>query len=258
VNYTVQSISIVGSGNVAHHLGTALLQIGVSISYVIGRNSIRASELASKFGAKSSSQLSDIPKEDLIILCVPDSSISELLKSINSDIGVVYTSGSVKLDELPRRRMLGVFYPLQTFSKETELEYVDIPFFIEADEKEFEQSLIELARRISDNVQRANSDYRANLHHAAVWVNNFTNHIIHNAQVICKENDVDFDHLRPLLHETINKLTNDSAFNSQTGPARRGDKETINKHISGLSGIQKELYEKLTKSIIKTYNDDQL
>lgn len=253
----IQNISIIGSGNVATHLAFAFKNSGITIDRIVSKSSANAQQLALDVHSKAS-QIEDLPQNDLVIVCVPDDLISEVLKQIDNSLPVVYTSGSVGINELPDREKLGVFYPLQTFSKASAVKMQEVPILLEAENNDFLARIHKLASSISDNTQVVNSEQRRKIHMAAVWINNFTNHVVYQAQKITQEQDLDYQLLLPLLKETLSKLNMQSAFDAQTGPARRGDVKTINKHLNAQVGTSKELYELLSKSIKETYNNDQL
>ena len=200
---------------------------------------------------------SELPHEQLVIVCVPDDIIASILLKIPSDCPVAYTSGSVNLSKLPHRDDLGVFYPLQTFTKGSPLNIFEVPFFIEANDPDFAAKLFDLAWIVSRNVNYANSEDRKKLHLAAVFINNFTNHLAHISKNYLDKEELDFDHLKPLLKETARKLENQDPISIQTGPARRKDREIINEHIDALEDpIQKEIYRLISKSIHQTYFND--
>lgn len=252
----IQKLSIIGTGNVGFHLAKALTSKGITVSHVFGRNKETVQEFKEIFGSTIVEEPNDLPIQQTIIVCVSDDSIAPLLNELKQDYAVAYTSGAVNIDSLPHREKLGVFYPLQTFSKSIKLEYSSIPFFIESNNELFQNELFKLASSISTQVTLANSKQREDLHLSAVWVNNFTNHILYLAQDIAQKNKVDFNHLVPLLEETINKLKFKSAFDAQTGPARRGDNKTIEHQLSKLNDDQKKIYQLITESIINTYKND--
>ena len=251
-------ISIIGTGNVATHIASALKENNIEVSHLFGRNKEKLSLLSEKIGATPLYSLDDIPNQ-LCLVCVSDDAIVEVINAIPSHIPIAYTSGSVKISSMKERKDLGVFYPLQTFTKDKEVNFFEVPLFIESNNDYFTQTLFDLAWTISRSVQYADSEERSKLHLAAVFVNNFTNHIITLSQNYCKEEKVDFDHLRPLLEETISKLKKRDGFDNQTGPAKRNDLKTIDFQKEQLSGNSKEVYEIITKSILKTYfPDDEL
>ena len=145
----------------------------------------------------------------------------------------------------------GVFYPLQTFSKAKTIDYRSVPICIEAETSEDFQILETLAKSISECTYAVNSQQRQALHVAAVFVCNFTNHLYQIGSEICNENELSFDILKPLIQETAQKIVTLSPEAAQTGPAKRKDTQTINKHLAFLTEEnQKEIYKLLTKSII--------
>jgi predicted short-subunit dehydrogenase-like oxidoreductase (DUF2520 family) len=145
-----------------------------------------------------------------------------------------------------------VFYPLQTFTKEREIIWSELPICIEANSTHDLEALLQLTRKLSIKVSLMGSEDRRWLHLAAVFVNNFTNHLLNEASNIVKERNLDFDLLRPLALETIKKAFDISPENAQTGPAKRGDEATMRKHIDMLQdNTMKELYSLLSDSIKK-------
>lgn len=192
---------------------------------------------------------------DVCIIAVSDSAIkgvSEKLRGIKAI--VAHTSGNVSINQLPNDCRRGVFYPLQTFSKEKEVGFSDIPICIEAESQKDINALSELAGYISKKVQEVSSTQRKSLHLAAVFANNFTNHLFQIAHEICNKNDLSFDLIKPLILETANKMKTLSPFEAQTGPARRHDSSTINDHEELLKDSdRKKIYEQLTQSIRRTY-----
>ncbi|MCH2228865.1 MAG: DUF2520 domain-containing protein [Crocinitomicaceae bacterium] len=251
----INKISIIGSGNVAWHLSKHFAEANIEVSHITSRNKNTCIEICNKTDATYVASVSDLPQNQLVIICTPDDSIASICEQVHYTCPVAYTSGSIDLSKLPKRQNLGVFYPLQTFSKCYDLDLKNVPFFIEATNEKFSQCLFALASQISSTVRSANSQERSELHLSAVFVNNFTNHIIHKAQEYAESKSIDFNYLLPLLNETIRKLESDSAFNAQTGPARRRDNSTIEQHKSKLKGISKEIYNLLSKSIKNTYHD---
>ena len=146
----------------------------------------------------------------------------------------------------------GVFYPLQTFSKDKELDYKEIPFFIEGSSKSAVDILTSLASLISKNVYEADSDKRKRLHIAAVFACNFANHLVGIADDILKENGMDYTVLLPLLKETIGKLYLLPPSMAQTGPAVRNDTTVMKAHEEMLVDNPEYLgiYRALSQSII--------
>lgn len=252
----INTISLIGAGNVAHHIGIALNKAGISIKQVWSRDEHNAISLAKELNCDCIISFSDVVPVDLILVAVPDDHVAAIISQLPSGVPIAYTSGSVAISTIHDNRELGVFYPLQSFSKQLKVDISQVPFLIEGNDDSIADSLFKLAKKLSSNVSFADSEYRAKIHLTAVWVNNFTNHILHQAWIYAKKNDVDFDLLKPLLKETVRKLDDDIPYNLQTGPAKRGDKDVITKQLNELSEHQREIYLLLTESIIDTYSND--
>ncbi len=255
----MNKIGIIGSGNVATHLGQALHKKGYSISFVFSRNYDRAEALANKLEAKPINDLKAVHSQgntDLILLCVPDQAIAQTSEHIPRETPIAYTSGSVQLETVPDRDRIGVFYPLQTFSKERAVAVESVPFLIEANSESFAESLHSLASSLSNTVLSADSEKRYQLHIAAVMVNNFTNHLYSIAANHVKDHKINFDLLQPLIRETVKKLDYMHPQEAQTGPARRGDYKVIEQHLNSLSGRTRAIYKLLSESIKEKYNHE--
>lgn len=253
-------IAVVGTGNVAFHLTRFFLNHGVNVDCVYGRNRKALGEFEATFSVAISDDLSRIQADTVAIVCVTDTAIPEVINELPKTVKVAYTSGSTELKNLSTERTLGVFYPLQTFSKGLTLNPEDIPFFIEANDADFENELIDLAKLISTKVHKATSEDRYHLHLAAVMSNNFVNHLFHLSEKYLNEHQLNFDYLKPLIRETVRKIEVASPAKTQTGPAKRKDTLIIEKHLNSLNGLEKEIYSLFTRSIqnLNTANEDEL
>jgi predicted short-subunit dehydrogenase-like oxidoreductase (DUF2520 family) len=245
------SIIIIGSGNVAQHLITAFLQSNeIELVQVFSRQKEKLSHLL--LADKIVSNYDEIKKAEVYIIAVSDNAIAEVSKKLPfKNRLVVHTSGSLPMEILDVKNRRGVFYPLQTFTKNKTINFKEIPFCLES---EMENDLIflkKLAQTISNSVQIISFDQRKALHVAAVFVCNFVNHLYKIGHTICKENKLSFDILKPLIKETAEKITHLTPTEAQTGPAKRNDTTTINTHLNFLTDEnEKEIYKIITKSII--------
>ncbi len=242
---------IIGAGNVAQHLISAFAKSDtVDVIQVFARNAETVLPLDNSVQVTHS--YSEIMDADLYLISVSDNAIGEVSKNLSfKNKLVVHTSGSVGMSDLDDKNRKGVFYPLQTFSKSKEVDFKAIPFCLEAENSADYQVLETVAKSISDKVFNINSEQRKALHVAAVFVNNFVNHLYQIGNDICIENNIPFEILNPLIQETANKVISLSPKEAQTGPARRNDTQTINTHLSFITdATQKEIYKILTKSII--------
>lgn len=245
------TITIIGSGNVAQHLIQAITKaVGLDLIQVFARNKVSVSHLISN--DKIISEIDAFKTADLYIIAVTDTAIREVSSHFPFQGKLVaHTSGSIAIEDLSNTNKKAVFYPLQTFSKNKTIDFKEVPICIEATNDEDFAVIKEVAQLISNSVYEINSAQRKALHVAAVFVNNFTNHLYQLGNEICKKNQVSFEILKPLIEETANKIKTLSPKQSQTGPAKRGDTQTINAHLNFLSDDnQKEIYRLLTKSIL--------
>jgi predicted short-subunit dehydrogenase-like oxidoreductase (DUF2520 family) len=247
-------VSIIGSGNVAQHLIVALQNSIINgaemeLIQVYTRQKSTLSHLLD-FN-KITDDWKTLVEADLFIIAVSDEAISTVSEQIPyKNKLVVHTSGGISLEAIASNNRKGVFYPLQTFTKNNAVDFKIIPICIESQNASDYQLLQNVAQAISDSVFAINSEQRKALHVAAVFVNNFTNHLYKIGNDICIENNVPFEILKPLIQETAEKITQLSPNKAQTGPAIRNDIETINAHLSFLSDEnQKNIYNILTQSI---------
>lgn len=245
------SVSIIGSGNVAHHLIAAFKQAPeIELVQVLTRQKSSLTHLLDS--PSIITEFNELQTVDLIIIAVSDDAIAAVSNQIPfQNQLVVHTSGSVNIDALNARNRKGVFYPLQTFSKSKTVDFKIIPICLEAQNESDYKTLETVAESISNVIYPVNSEQRKALHVAAVFVSNFVNHLYQMGNEICIENHLSFDILKPLIQETAHKILTLSPKEAQTGPAKRNDTQTINAHLSFLKEEnQKEIYKLLTKSII--------
>ena len=250
----VIEIVILGTGNVAKQLFDAFLKSeGVHVVQVAGRNS-RALEYFTKY-ANTRVGFEDLAEADIYLIALSDDAIPDIAETLaREDRLLAHTSGSTALNKMPEIGRRGVFYPLQTFSMYTAIDFDEVPLCLEAENDKDYQMLEQLAGGISQNVSRVDSRQRLQLHMAAVFVNNFTNHLFHIGEELCEEKGLSFDLLRPLIRETVNKIENLDPFQAQTGPARRGDTTTMQRQLDNLrSKTHKDIYKLISESIHSTY-----
>ena len=251
-------VVFIGAGNVATHLSQALKQSGCTILQVYSRTEASASILAQKLQVPYSTDLSEINvNADLYIFSVKDDAIVDCIKKLPPLNGMfVHTAGSVPLSIFEGfTQRFGVIYPLQTFSKERNISFSNVPFFIEASNKQDEQMLYDIVHLISGNISVLSSDKRKYLHLSAVFACNFTNHLYDLAAQILEEQNLPFDLLLPLIDETTAKVHRMIPHKAQTGPAVRYDEQVIQNHINLLSNDNnKKIYDIISKNINVVFN----
>ena len=247
------TIAIAGAGNVAFHLGKALVDADVHVHRIYNRTPAKATELAALLGSTPVSELSELEGCDLIICCVSDAALELLIPQLSERAPVVTTSGTTDVLSFAHHHSVGVLYPLQSFSKDNTADFRQIPLFIEASDPELEAQLLELGKRISETVHVLPAAKRTELHLAAVFINNFTNHLVDKGQQYMQQHNLPVEWLMPLLRQTVGKLDTQSAYDAQTGPARRGDQVTIDRHLAMLPTEDAAIYRLLSESIKQRY-----
>jgi len=228
-------LSIIGSGNVAQHLIKAFTKSeAVEIVQVFSRKKEVLVSLINE--DKITTNLTELKPVDLYIIAVSDNAIGEVSQQLSfQNQLVVHTSGAAPLDTLDSKNKRGVFYPLQSFSKNKAVDFSVIPMCLEAENSTDFDLLEKTAKTISNAVFAIDSEQRKALHVAAVFVNNFTNHLYQIGQEICDEHRVPFEVLKPLIQETAEKINTLNPIDAQTGPAKRNDSNTIEAHLAFLT-----------------------
>ena len=230
-------VAIIGAGRVAWNLAPALQQSGVEVVEVWSKSRSSAEALAHRLGCPFMWGALDVVtcEADLYVIAVKDAVLQDVIRQLHPGREralMAHTAGSMPLTlfaEAGHERG-GVFYPMQTFSKEREVDFSQVHFFIEASRREDEASLMSLALSLNDNedfVHRSTSATRRQLHLAAVFACNFTNHCCALADGLLTDAGLDFQVLLPLVEETVAKLHQLPPAEAQTGPAARRDENVM-------------------------------
>lgn len=250
---------VVGSGNVATHFAKALHSNAYTVLQVVSRNLNSAKDLAAQINSEYTDNLNDVRLDaDYYLYAVSDNALENIIaKNIAPQAVHIHTAGSISIEVFKdKKHKFGVIYPLQTLSKDKELDFRSkVPLFVEASDEEVLENLMSIAESLSDKVKAVNSTQRLSLHLSAVFACNFTNFFYGIAENILKEKSVDFEYLFPLIQETADKITKLAPSEAQTGPARRNDTVTMEKHTKQLENNQeyKSLYEIVSKYIAQAY-----
>jgi predicted short-subunit dehydrogenase-like oxidoreductase (DUF2520 family) len=247
-------ITIIGAGNVANHLAKRLFEKNHTVLQIFSRSIDNATKLAKTVNAEPVNTLEQIQdKADIYIIAVKDDAIESVSQQLNLKNQLqVHTSGATPSTVLSNHtNRFGVFYPLQTFSKEKKADFEQLPMCIDANNADDLKILEAFAQSICPNVYHINDKERAILHVCAVMVNNFTNHLFAVADDILKQENLSLEVLKPLIRETVSKIEVHPPKSMQTGPAVRNDDNTIQKHIHFLEKYPKYqlLYQLLSDSI---------
>lgn len=245
-------IVIIGSGNVAYHLAKAFTRKNIPLKQIFGRNADDLKKISSELGVSySTNRLEDA---EIYLICVSDRSVEDISKIITKkECLVAHTSGSLPKEILRGDYRKSSFYPLQTFSKNKDLEYENIPFFIEAENEEDKNVLMHLASQISEKVMESNFEKRKYIHLTAVFACNFVNHLFSRAKEISDSQDIPFEYFLPLIDETVQKIHEIDPKSAQTGPAVRNDTRILELHEQLLKGESLKIYKTINHSIKKMY-----
>ena len=240
-------ISLLGYGNLGQHLAHQLHTTnGIELVQVYSPSQTKISNQSIEL----INDLNHLKAVDLYVAAISDDAITEISQKLPSDYCLVHTSGTVAMDALAGQAKRGVFYPLQTFSKNYPVAFDHIPICLEANNAETMALLEQVAQKLSTKVEHIDSAQRLELHLGAVLVNNFTNHLYTLSQQHLEDQSIDFKLLHPLIEETTKKAITFGAKAAQTGPAKRGDNNTIERHLALLKDEKlAKLYNLLSDSI---------
>ncbi|WP_375584047.1 Rossmann-like and DUF2520 domain-containing protein [Cyclobacterium xiamenense] len=254
-------IAMIGTGNVAYHLSAALENAGHILTEVYGRNLGAAEQLASRLYGTEACDSLDFTESDasLYILAVSDTAVASIAEAVLLPEGstLLHTSGTLPLDILGYSSAdhTGILYPLQSLSKGREIDFEEVPFLLEGDGTKTLKMLKDVCKSLSSPYYEVASAKRRSIHVAAVFASNFTNHMLLLAESLIKNQGLSFDMLKPLVVEQINKSLQMGAKAAQTGPAVRGDFDTLENHLQYLSPNEKvaEIYQLISQNIIDSH-----
>jgi len=249
-------IILLGAGNVGHHLSKAFnksTQIDLVQWYSRDNSKVSYNDIDTEI----INDLSKIKSADIYIISISDSYVGEISKKLNvSEKLVVHTSGSLGLSIIDEKNRRGVFYPLQTLSKNKEIELAKVPICIESENNKDLVLLETISKYIGCKTYKIDYNERKILHLAAIFSNNFVNHMFTIAKEILDDKNLDFNILKPLINETVDKIHKLDPENAQTGPAIRNNNEILLNHINTLKkDDHKKLYELMTKLIKDKYGE---
>ncbi|WP_439881200.1 Rossmann-like and DUF2520 domain-containing protein [Pontibacter sp. MBLB2868] len=255
-----RKIAFIGAGNVSWHLAQALATTGHQIISVYSRTMAGSKALAYRLPDAQPTTSLDLhqTEAEIVLIAIPDAALATVAEQIKVKPGTVvaHTSGSQPLSMLGNiaGASTGVFYPLQTFSKVKPIDLAQVPILVEATHEHTQLELEELALSISHRVLPVDSAARQQLHLAAVFACNFTNHLLGISQQLLQEAGLPTELLLPLIKETIAKAAQQNPYTVQTGPAIRHDANVIQAHLQMLQRHPdlQALYQNLTVSIQET------
>lgn len=258
----VMKVTLIGAGNLATNLGKALFKAGHDIVEVYSRTMSSAEPLAHQLNAQAITDLQKVnAHSDVYIIAVKDSVLDEVIAglqrseeqgALSKKTVYIHTAGSISMNVFNGRfAHYGVLYPMQTFSKDREVAFKDIPIFVEGSDDDSLSVSKQLAESVSEHVQECTSQQRKQLHLAAVFACNFVNHCYALSAELLERQGLSFDVMLPLIDETARKVHQIAPRQAQTGPALRYDENVIGMQSAMLNDLPlvKEIYEKMSRSI---------
>ncbi|MEZ5072561.1 MAG: Rossmann-like and DUF2520 domain-containing protein [Bacteroidales bacterium] len=253
-------IVLFGAGNVATHLSRHLRFRGHRIRCICSRAGLRLDALAGELGVPAVTRADRVPRgADFYILAVPDGVVGEVLDAAADPGGIwLHTAGAVDASVFHgKRQHFGVLYPLQSIRSEHPVDWDNLPLLAEGSDEAVEQKILKLAGSLSSVVLRTDSDQRLKIHLAAVFANNFGNHLVRIALELMKKENLDPGLLEPLIRETCRRAVEAGPEKSQTGPAVRGDLETQVRHLELLKNLPEwqKIYTFMSRDIQRLAGD---
>jgi predicted short-subunit dehydrogenase-like oxidoreductase (DUF2520 family) len=234
----IKTINIIGKGNVAFHYHKVMKEKGYDVKMISSREVFTLDDVES----------------DIVIISVKDDAIKEVLNKLpHVKSLLLHTSGFTNTDLLLQKAdNVGCLYPLQSLNKKKDIDFSKVPLCLYVNNEEYKTGLEQFAQSLSSQTCFMTDDQRQYLHIAAVFANNFTNHLLGISKEILDKHNIPFSLLYSIIDRTIENIkTSDDIFSLQTGPAVRGDLNIINQHINKLSLKERELYSTISKSIIE-------
>lgn len=245
-----QRIIIVGTGNLAWHFAALMVQNHRENILIYGRNEKSRDQIAETFGLLPLYHLEHIQSSDFVILAINDDAIAEISAQLPSDTFVIHTSGTTHISAIQQKHA-GVVWPIVSLKKGIQVNYNGVPALIETKMEHDFTTIFSIFNNSGLKLTAASSEQRLVTHLAAVIANNLVNDLWSAANDLLNRHALSFDLLLPLIQSHVQKLQTEVPAALQTGPAIRGDEQTMKKHISLLEYDKgmKEIYAAISQHI---------
>ena len=235
----INSVCILGTGNVAWHYERRFKERGFSCVNISARNDVSCCIDA-----------------DLVIIAVKDEAIEAVANKLKGMKGIlVHTSGFMSTDCLAvATENYGSLYPLQSLKKNKETDFDKVTLCTYGNNEKVRKLLQSIAKELTSKTYELSDIQRKSLHIAAVFCNNFPNHLFGIAKAILDKEGISFEVLFPLIDMTVEKAKHFNPFDVQTGPAIRNEKRIMQQHKAMLGKDESEIYELLSEKIISYHS----
>lgn len=250
------SVILIGTGRMAYHLGHAMVEANVPLVGIAGRNAEKLADLSRYLDRPALRWNAPLPEADIVLIATSDDSIAEVASSLAASKSVMaHTAGAVGLDVLAPHQHRGVLWPIQTLSHGAPIDLKDVPLVIDGNTTEARDAMLKLARSISGSVLELTHEQREVMHLAAVLTSNFPVFLVREAQRLLKQQKLPPDLLMPLWRTTANKVSTIGPDQALTGPARRGDARSVQRHLDLLTADPdlRRAYALLSTMVLKAY-----
>jgi predicted short-subunit dehydrogenase-like oxidoreductase (DUF2520 family) len=246
--------AIAGTGRVAKAMGALLSRSGVRIAAIAGRD-LRATLDASRFvHAERAVSFRELPRfARRVLIAVSDNAIpsvaNELADGGLSNCAVLHTSAAAGPDALAMLRAagnsVGVLHPLQTVpSPERGVETLPGATYALAGDEPATDWARELVNRFGGKVLAVDSDSWGSYHAAAVMACNYQVTLVDAALELLQNAGIGraegLDALSAILRATTENILALGPEAALTGPIRRGDAGSIEKHLAALNAARPE------------------
>jgi predicted short-subunit dehydrogenase-like oxidoreductase (DUF2520 family) len=262
-------ITIIGLGGLGTTLTKSLIHQDFSVKSVFNRSKEKATRISFDYDIQISGAFPEDKNQlgRLIFITVADRAIKEIadrlaeLSSYFSEFTIVHCSGTESADLLKSLKEKGAkiasLHPLQTFSAQSGLEdFNDIFFSIEGDEEAF-PILQNVAGKIGAKTFTVSAEQKSHLHAAAVVACNYLITLLDTSTEIGTISGLTIEQVKqalfPLIKTTLKNAESESYSGVLTGPIKRGDYQTVQKHLNMLKDYPEllHLYSELGTATLK-------
>ena len=222
--------AVVGCGNVGTQYARMWIQAGHQLQHVHFR-SMPLGTIEWLGHSVENIALQEIHQNaDTILLAIPDDQIAAVAGSIHTDAFIIQPSGTFDLHQLTHPNN-ATWWAMYSIVKKASLDFEKIPFAVESTSEKAKEILQKLMEKVGAPMHNTNQTQRELAHLTAVLANNFTNALYQKALTLLNENQLSGELMLPIIAQTTARLTAFPDPTLQTGPARRGDYNTLNKHL---------------------------
>ncbi|MBE0644229.1 MAG: DUF2520 domain-containing protein [Bacteroidetes bacterium] len=267
------TIALIGAGRVGLNLLRHCMRREVAVSAVVEPNPERLELIRQLLPA--SQVTAEVPSHfpegtRYVVIAVPDRTIGEIarqlstMKCLPQGLVLFHCSGTLDSSVLAPLAhngcIVGSVHPMQSFPYDALPDDAlrGIGCGIEGDDA-FWHAGREFAALMEWRPLRIDARKKALYHAANVFAGNFPTVLAALAESLLREaaiaaEDERLTHLIPMMSAVVGRLADSDPASSLTGPAARGDQDTIRLHLEELATLDprfREIYEALTRAALE-------